>query len=395
MSLHSIQPPSTPSGFALFELGFRPFFLLAGWLGVLLVGIWGAVYANLISLNTYYGMIGWHSHEMLFGYTPAVIGGFLLTAVRNWTGVATIRGPLLAGLALVWLGGRLLPLIPAAPHWLVAAVDLAFLPCLIISLVPPLLHGKAKNWMFVVILGVMAAANTLVHLQLLGVGTGGHSGAYLMSHLILLIISVMGGRVIPFFTEVGVRPVQIQVRRRDWVDRTAIGLVVALAAAQTLAPYSPLTPILALLAAIAHGIRLAGWYHPLIWNYPLLWILHLAYLWLVIGLALIPLASLGIVSPFVALHAFTTGCIGGITLGMMARVALGHSGRPLAVHPAITVAFVAIMLCALVRVVGPILLPGNPQLISFSALLWVVAFGLFSLIYTPILIRPRVDGRPG
>ncbi|RRJ83394.1 NnrS family protein [Aestuariirhabdus litorea] len=394
MTLHNIQSPQPASGFALFELGFRPFFLLAGWLGVVLVAIWGAVYANLLSLNTYYGLIGWHSHEMLFGYTPAVIGGFLLTAVRNWTGVSTIRGPLLAGLALVWLAARILPLVPAAPHWLIAAVDLAFLPCLIIALVPPLMQGKAKNWMFVVILAVMASANALVHAERLGI-SGLPNGAYLMSHLIMLIIVIMGGRVIPFFTEAGVRPVQIQLQRREWVDRLSIALVIALAIAQTLAPYSPLTPLLAGLAALAHGVRLIGWYHPLIWQYPLLWILHLSYLWLVLGLALIPLASLGLVSPFVALHAFTTGAIGGITLGMMARVALGHSGRPLVTSRWITLAFVAIQLCALVRVFGPLVWPGSPPLISLSALLWVIAFGLFSLIYTPILIRPRIDGRPG
>ncbi|MCL6415390.1 NnrS family protein [Aestuariirhabdus sp. Z084] len=395
MTLHSIQPSSPPKGFALFELGFRPFFLLAGWLGVLLVGIWGAVYANWLSLNTYYGLIGWHSHEMLFGYTSAVIAGFLLTAVRNWTGVDTIRGPLLAALALLWLAGRILPLMPTVPHELIALVDIAFLPCLTLALIPPLMKGKRKNWMFLVILAVMCAANVMVHLQQLGLGNNGHNGAYLASHLILLLISIIGGRVIPFFTEAGVRPIEIQLQKREWVDRLAIGLVIALAAAQLIVPYSPLTPLLALLAAIAHGVRLYGWYHPLIWRHPLLWILHCAYLWLVIGLLMIPLASMGLVSPFVALHAFTTGCIGSITLGMMARVSLGHSGRPLAVHASITTAFVAMQLCTLARVIGPILLPGNPQLISLSALLWVIAFGLFSVVYTPILIKPRLDGRPG
>ncbi len=397
MSLHNIQMPGDPvRRFALFDLGFRPFFLLAALLSVVLVGIWGAVYANLISLNTYYGLIGWHSHEMLFGYTTAVITGFLLTAVRNWTGVDTIKGNLLACLASLWLLGRLLPLLPSAPHWLIAAVDLAFLPCVMISLIGPLRQGKPQNWMFLVILGVLAFANLQIHLQQLGLGNSASNGAYLANYLIMLVISVIAGRVLPFFTEAGVRPATIQVKRRIWVDRCAIGLIIALAVVHQIAPYSAVSPVLALLAAIAHGIRLQGWYHPLIWQHPLLWILHLAYLWLVLGLALIPLASLGVISPFVALHAFTTGCIGSITLGMMARVSLGHTGRLLQVHPWITKAFICLQLCTLVRVLGPIMVPSQqPLFISSSALLWVIGFGLFCVIYTPILIKPRPDGRSG
>ncbi|MEO8604306.1 MAG: NnrS family protein, partial [bacterium] len=189
---------------AVFALGFRPFFLVAALAAIALVASWIAVYGGAISLRTYYGAMNWHGHEMIFGYTAAVIAGFLLTSVRNWTSVDTLRGAPLGVLVALWIAGRLVAFAPGAmPGWLIAAVDVAFLPILAASLAVPLLRARQwHNLPFVPVLLLLAFANALVHLDVLGVAPGGATmGLYLGVNLIVLLIAIIGGRVIPFFTE--------------------------------------------------------------------------------------------------------------------------------------------------------------------------------------------------
>ena len=381
--------------FALFELGFRPFFLLAGLSAALLVGFWLWLYLGGTGIATYYGPVLWHSHEMLFGFTVAVVAGFLLTAVRNWTGQPTPRGRALAGLALLWFAGRLLPFTAGLlPGWVIALVDLAFLPLLALVLALPLVRRKqTSNLVFLVILLGLASCNLLVHLDVLGLVEGMAQPAVLVAvHLVILLIAIMGGRVIPFFTEKAIPG----VKTRTWPLVEHLGL----AALVLFILLKPLTPagaaLCALVAGLAHGLRLYGWYDRGIWSRPLLWVLHLGYAWLAAGLLLEALAWTGWLAEALAIHALTLGALGMITLGMMARVALGHTGRSLETGSAVLWAFRLLALSVVVRVLFPLVfMVWYRYWVLLAGVLWVSGFLLFVLVYRPILTKPRVDGMPG
>ena len=388
-----VQPRIT--GWAPFALGFRPFFLAAGLYAVLMMGLWLLVLRGSLSLGELAPAI-WHGHEMLFGFAVAVIAGFLLTAARNWTGLPTPAGLPLAALFSLWLAGRLSFLIPGLPAGLVAAIDLAFLPTLALVLALPILKAKQlHNYPFPVMLLVLALANALVHADALGWVSGTAStGLHLAVYAIVAMMTVMGGRVIPSFTDN-----KLGSRARRWKSIEWLVPVATLGAlvAALFAPVSFVTAMLAAIAAGVHGTRLAGWYTRKVWSVPLLWILHLGYAWIVLGFVLLALSAAGWgLAASSALHAFTAGGIGTLTLGMMARVSLGHSGRMLEPAPLMTWAFVAINLAALIRVALPLVLPiAWSAGIAVAGLLWMAAFGLFAALYMPILLRPRVDGKPG
>ena len=378
-------------------LGFRPFFLLAGFLAVILIATWVVVFVGGIAFSSYYGQIGWHSHEMIFGYAVAVIAGFLLTAVRNWTERPTPAGRYLGAMVALWLFARILPFFPDNfPSWFIALADLAFLPLVAVGIGVPLVRsGESRNLLFLPVLAALWAANFFVHAELLGLATNlARKGIFLGLDLIVLLIVIMGGRVIPFFTERAL-PGVVMKRRSiiEWLSPLSVLLFLM---ADFLFPDSLLSGSLATFAACANGIRLAGWYTHRYWRVPLLWVLHLGYGWIVAGFFLKVGAALGVVPPQFTVHAFTVGGIGVLTLGMMARVALGHTARPLSVGAAMVVAFGLVNLSAVTRGLLPVLLPEwFSSLIVVSGLLWITAFVVFVIIYTPILTQPRIDGRPG
>jgi uncharacterized protein involved in response to NO len=388
-------PAASVRGWRPFGLGFRPFFLLAGLGALALILLWLLLWHRGARAADYYGALGWHGHEMLFGYATAVIAGFLLTAVRNWTGRPTPTGWPLALLASVWLAGRLLPWIPGlAPLW-IAGVDLAFLPLLALALARPLWGGanRVNRW-FLPLLLAMALANGLVHAEAMGWAEGlAARGSMLMLVLILLTLVWVGGRVMPFFTGKalnGARP-----RNRPWVERAGFGLLLLLAALQLAALGGWALGLTAFALASVQAVRLAGWYDHRLWGVPILWVLYTGYLWLIAGFALFGLAALGGFPQNLALHALTLGAIGVFTLGMMARVALGHTGRPMVASKPLVLAFGLLNLAALVRVFAVYLVPvWYVGWILLSGLLWLLAFGAFAVIYVPILLRPRADGRP-
>ena len=350
-----------------------------------------------IAFSSYYGQIGWHSHEMIFGYAVAVIAGFLLTAVRNWTERPTPAGRYLGAMVALWLFARILPFFPDNfPSWFIALADLAFLPLVAVGIAVPLVRsGESRNLLFLPLLVALWAANFFVHSELLGLATNlARKGIFLGLDLIVLLIVIMGGRVIPFFTERAL-PGVVMKRRSiiEWLSPLSVLLFLM---ADFLFPDSLLSGSLATLAACANGIRLASWYTHRYWRVPLLWVLHLGYGWIVVGFFLKVGAALGVVPPQFTVHAFTVGGIGVLTLGMMARVALGHTARPLSVGAAMVVAFGLVNLSAVTRGLLPVLLPEwFSSLIVVSGLLWITAFVIFVIIYTPILTQPRIDGRPG
>jgi uncharacterized protein involved in response to NO len=386
--------PNTPRWTPL-ALGFRPFFLLAGLAAVALVGIWLALAVGRLPPPTHYGLVDWHSHEMLFGYTAAVIAGFLLTAVRNWSGVDTLTGRSLGALAAVWLAGRLMPW-TGAPGPVIALVDVAFLPLLALALLGPLRAGRNRmNLVLPPLLFCMALANVLVHARALGWSDlAATTGIRLMLDLVLALVLLVGGRVMPFFTEMAIDGARPRVRRPVELAGAAL---IALLAVLHLAGISGIpVALVAGALALVQALRVAGWYQPGVFAVPILAVLYSGFGWLVAGFGLHALAALGLFLPSAATHAFTVGAIGVLTLGMMARVALGHTGRPMRSALAVDVAFVLLNLAALVRVVLSGLWPaGHGTWLNLSGLLWVAAFVLFVVVYAPILTRSRADGNPG
>ena len=382
---------------ALFALGFRPFFLLSGLFAILSIALWVPIFDGWLPLNSYYGQIGWHSHEMIFGYTAAVIAGFLLTSVRNWTEMDTARGWTLAVLALLWCLGRILPFFPSVlPPVVIALVDLVFLPALAVGIGVPLVRrGERRNLLFLPLIAVFWSANILVHLAILGVVPNhAHQAVILGLDLVVLLIVIMGGRVIPFFTERALQGVLI--KRWTAIEWLAPISVIAFAIAEFFFIDPRVAGLFAGVTAIVNGIRLGGWYTRRFWRVPLLWVLHLGYGWIVVGFLLKAGSALGVIPPQFTLHAFSLGGIGVLTIGMMARVSLGHTARSLKVGPWMALAFGAINIAALSRGLLPIFYPQwFFELIILSAVLWLAAFAIFVIVYAPILAQPRVDGRSG
>jgi uncharacterized protein involved in response to NO len=382
------------SGFALFALGFRPFFLAAGVFAIVLIGLWLAVLHGRVAVAPLAPAL-WHGHEMLFGFAVAVIAGFLLTAAQNWTGIPTVSGTPLAGLFLLWLAARLAFLVPALPAGLVAAIDLAFLPLLAVALALPISKAKqGHNVPFPAMLLALTVANALVHAEALGGSDTASLGLRFAAFIVVAMMVLMGGRVVPSFTDN-----RLGTRARRWpgIEKAVPFVTVAALAAALIAPASWVTALLAASAALVHAVRLVGWYTPKYWSVPLLWILHLGYAWIVVGFALLGAAAAGIPgAEDGALHAFTAGGIGVLTLGMMARVSLGHTGRLLEAPPVMRIAFWAINLAALVRVAQPLVFASlYTSAMALAGVLWLAAFGVFVAIYTPMLLQPRVDGKPG
>lgn len=389
-----LQERREPSSFSLFNLGFRPFFLGGAIVAAVTMGIWLMIYSNGYQPNYYSYGIFWHAHEMLFGFSLAIIAGFLLTAVKNWTNVQTLFGWPLAALFCLWLLGRLLPLFEGLNPIAVAATDLAFTPLLIVAIAWPIIKSRNyRNLLFVPLLTGFFIANLLIHLQLLGITENtANSGIQFGLFLIVMIISVIGGRVIPFFTERGVNGVQCQ--RRAYIEKAVIPLTAAWVLL-SLTPWETFIAIISLLLGLTNLFRLQGWFNLAIFRVPLVWILQLGYCFIGIGFILYGLSLLDLVSRSVALHAFAAGGIGSLTLGMMARVSLGHTGRKLEISPIIVAAFVLMMLSALVRVsIGFLPIPYLATL-HLSGSLWILAWVLFLSRYISILIKPRVDGLYG
>ena len=391
-----IEERSFHHGVGLWRLGFRPFFLGAGILAALLMAGWMGLY--LLGWNfapAGYPAPVWHAHEMIFGYAVAVIAGFLLTAVKNWTNVQTLHGSGLMALFALWVLARMGPFV--APVGVVFLLDILFMLCFSAALLHPIIKARSWNQLVIAVLVLLlAGANILFYLGLTGMVPGGtRVGLYAGLYLVVAMILLVGRRVIPFFIERGCdRPVQLTYR--PWLD---ISIVVSygLFVVTELSGATRMAALLASLLVILNAIRLVDWHARGIWKKPLLWVLYIAYIWITAGFLLKAVAALWGISPTLSAHAFTVGGIGMMTLGMMARVALGHTGRNVFDPPAsVWWMFLLLLGGAICRVLFPLLSMEHYMLwIAVSQLLWIAAFALFVFVYAPILIKPRVDGRYG
>jgi uncharacterized protein involved in response to NO len=380
--------------------GFRPFFLLAALFACAIVPAWLLVLSGVLGGTSYVDAVSWHAHEMVFGYAVAVIAGFLLTAVGNWTQRETVVGAPLLGLAAVWALGRFAMALPAAlPRALPAAIDLAFLPLLGVALARPLLAAKnRRNFVMLAIVGALACANLVVHLDALGVLPPGSArrGIAVAIDVVLVLSAIIAGRVVPMFTRNATG--QPAASAAPALEVLAVVSLVAVTALDAVRPYSALGRIAAGVASALLVARAARWGTRHTASHPLLWILHAGYAWIAVGFLLraLPLFGLAIAGSL-ATHACTVGAIGSLTLGMMARVTRGHTGRsPLEASPGTTAAFVLITAAAIVRVGGPLVAPGYTVFtLALAGAAWTLAFGLYLVVHAPMLTAGRVDRKPG
>jgi uncharacterized protein involved in response to NO len=385
------------NGPAFLEYGFRPFFLGAGIQAVLAMGGW-IMWIFLLrakampdSLTVAVPVHVWHAHEMIFGYGLAVVAGFFLTAVPSWTGKKPVRGTMLGMLFALWLAARLASWFSASlPPVAVALPELAFIAMLSALVGHALLSGwSRRNFLFLPVLVAMFAATVLYHLKfpypahILGLDT------------LLVLFTVIGGRVIPAFTtntmrRDGVEPLPRASGKRDIA---AILSVVGLAIADLALPGSKTAGAVAIVAGLLVACRMIGWRTPKVLNSPILWILHLGYAWLAFGLTFKGVAIItGAVPEITAVHALTIGAIGSMTMGVMSRAALGHTGRELKVTTAIASAYLLVSLAAIIRI-SSAALPArlHDEAVLASGTVWITAFLIFAVTYWPVLTRSRVS----
>jgi len=389
-----IQENRTPQPFSLFNLGFRPFFLGGALSAAVLLIVWLYLLSSGKAVHYYQTSALWHSHEMLFGYTAAVIAGFLLTAVRNWTNIQTLYGWKLALLFILWFSARVSAFLPESLGWLIAIIDLSFFPVLALSLALPIIRsGNFRNLVFIPILVILFIANLLIHGELHQFTEGTlETGIELALFMVILLITIIGGRVIPFFTQRGVPGVECS--KFVLIEKTIIPLTGGWVLMNFTDQASFIAGLSFILAA-SQIMRVYGWFTPAVLSVPLLWVLHFSYLFIPIGLALYGLSMFDIVSRSSAFHALTVGAIGGMTLGMMARVSLGHTGRTLTANKSMVLAFGIMLLAAFIRCSVGILPLDYMTAIYLSGGLWIFSWLLFLATYAAILIQPRADGLYG
>ena len=390
IELPDTKPSASRTGGALWNLGFRPFYFLAGIFAAVSIALWVGQYAGYLP-TPYLSGAAEHGQEMLFGYTLAVVAGFLFTAVRNWTNRPTPTGATLVAFAMLWIAGRLLAVTRYA--LLAAWVDAAFPVAVAIGIAVPLLRsGNRRNYFFVALLGLLGLSALIAHFS----NFGGSASVSLQTglDLVLFILVVMGGRVIPMFTNNGVPGVQ--ARRHRLLEALAPGSVLALLAADALRAPSGVIVFLTLASAAAQLGRLCLWQPWRTLASPLVWILHASYAWIAVHLGLRALVAVGVLPAPLAIHALTIGAIGGMTIGMMTRTSKGHTGRLLIADRYDLVCYCLIQLAAIVRVFGGMSLPSfYRETVIGSGIVWIIAFGLFAARYWAVLSRPRLDGKPG
>ncbi|HEY0886479.1 MAG TPA: NnrS family protein [Ramlibacter sp.] len=390
-----MEEPSkrAPAGFALWALGFRPFYLLASAFAALSILFWGLQFTGWLG-RPYLPAPIWHAHEMIFGFALAVVVGFLFTAGQNWSGLPTPKGWRLAALAGLWVAGRVLVLTPFG--WAAAVVNAAFPLAAAIAIAIPFIKSRnQRNYFFIGLLALMSVVVLGIHLEQLGVVRfPGWAGIQVALDAILFIMAVMGGRVIPMFTNNGVPGAA--ATRKPLVEKAALGATLLLLVADSLQAGGWVLALVAMVAAAAHLVRWSLWDPLKTLRTPIVWVLQVAYLWIPVHLVLRAAAALGWLAPSAATHALTVGAIGGLIIGMITRTARGHTGRPLQADRYETACYVMVLLAALVRVFVPLFAPALLlQAVVWSAVLWSAAFGLYFVRYWPVLTRPRLDGRPG
>lgn len=381
------------AGPALLSYGFRPFFLLGSiWAGLEVLA-WLPMFYGELSLATAFSPRDWHVHELLFGYVPAIVAGFLLTAIPNWTGRLPLQGPPLAGLVLVWLAGRYAVTLSANIGWLGAtAVDCAFLLLMTAAVAREIVAGKNwRNLKIVALLGLLTAGNLGFHLEAHFEGVALYSSRLGIA-AVLILIMVVGGRIIPSFTrnwlmrrQPGRLPIPFGRFDTACIILSGIGL-----ALWVVVPEEAPTGVALLAAAILNLVRLCRWAGDRTFADRLVLVLHVGYAFVPIGFLLAGLSAFGITAPSAGIHAWTAGAIGIMTLAVMSRASLGHTGRTLIASPALQAVYAAALIAALVRIYAVLHPAWSEALLYVAAFAWAAAFLGFASLYAPILCLTRL-----
>ncbi|MFO1162238.1 MAG: NnrS family protein [Reyranellaceae bacterium] len=379
-------------GPALLSYGFRPFFLLGSiWAGIEIV-TWLAIFQGDLPLATAFSPRDWHVHELLFGYLPAIIAGFLLTAIPNWTGRLPLQGVPLAVLGLTWLAGRYVVTFSGALGWLGATiVDAAFLTLMTLAVMREIIAGKnLRNLKIAALLGLLALGNIAFHLEAHFEGVAAYA-TRLGIAVVLMLIMVIGGRIIPSFT-------------RNWLMRQKPGRLPAAfgrfdvaclvlsgvgLASWIVIPNDSLAGAALLAAAVANAARLGRWAGERTMSDRLVLILHVGYAFVPLGFLLSALAAFDVVAPSAGIHAWTVGAMGLLTLAVMSRASLGHTGRALVASPALQAVYAAALAAALTRIAAALLPELDGALLAAATVAWVAAFLGFAALYAPILCKAR------
>ncbi len=401
----AVRSKSEPESTGFWSYGFRPFFLFAGAYAVLAILawlVWLALHANgavVIKPTISAAPHSWHGHEMLFGYSAAVLTGFMLTALPNWTGTERLRGAPLIVLASTWLAGRLAvwfsSFIPAA---LVAVADLVHLILLLGFVTYALMRKPApRNMIFIVLLTVLILANASIHADWIGWANDSASwGLTLAVYSFAMMIVVIGGRIVPTFTRNACRSCDPDAPvPHSFIPLEVISMMsaAALIACHFFAASQQIVTMAAMFAAVSNGIRLGFWRGFANLRQPLVWSLHLGYGFLVLGFTAIALAGFGMLGASAAQHVLAVGAVGCMTMAVMTRATLGHTGRPLVAAAGTAVAYLAIAVAALIRGFGLLVFPDGYFLIMYaSSVFWMGGFTLFSFLYGPMLISRSVSG---
>ena len=380
------------TGPVLFSYGFRPFFLAAALWAIGAMALWIAALILGLDLAGDYGAAHWHAHEMLFGFSSAVLGGFLLTAIPNWTGRLPVSGRPLAALFGLWVIGRVALLssgfigLPVA-----AAVEALFLPVLLLICAREVIVGR--KWKDLKVIGgliILSAANIWFHLSVLG-NLDVDAAARLAIGAYTMLIMIVGGRIVPSFTrnwlnKVGRTDFPVPYNR---FDTAAILIGVAALAAWTFAPVHIITAAIALIASAFHTVRLLRWHGSPTWPEKLLFVLHVAYAFVPLGFLAISAGAIELVTDYPVMHVLTVGVIAFMMLAVMTRATRGHTGRPLVGSAVTSASYVAIAGAALIRPLAEVLPAHYHHLIALSGVLWIAAFALFTVEYGPMLVRER------
>lgn len=386
------------SGPVILSAGFRPFFLAASLWAALAIPLWLIAYAGSGEMPSAMPALIWHVHEMVFGYAAAVVAGFLLTAIPNWTGRLPLQGAALGFLVALWLIGRLGVLFSAgigAP--LAALADLSFPAVFLAVVAREILAGKNwRNLPMLVALSLLLIGNLLVHLELLDVAETAALGNRIGLLTLFLLISLVGGRIIPSFTRnwlVKNRPEIAPPAAPESPFDFAVLAITALALALWAAlPDGAITAWATFIAGIAAAVRLWRWQGYATLREPLLVILHIGYFWIVLGLLLLGINGLfGLLPPSAALHALTAGGVGTMTLAVMTRASLGHTGRPLTAGPRTNMIYLLVTLAAVLRVLAPLAGAAMLTVLEIAGAAWTLAFGLFAVLYGSALTQPRAQ----
>ena len=383
-----------PRGAAFLRLGFRPFYLGAAVLAALAVPVWMMLFLGQWVWAPALSPLLWHAHEMLLGFASAVIIGFLMTAVKAWTGLATPRGWPLAALALLWLSARIAAV--TAPYAVFAVLDTLLLPIVALVLIRLLLRaGNTRNLPLAALLLLLGAANATFHLSVLGLLDLAPTRAlHAALAVIVMVECVMAGRVIPGFSMSAIPGLRITALL--WLERAALALTGVGLLLWVFAAPGWIASLALGLAAAAHVWRQWRWKPLLTRQRPILWILHLSYAWIPVGLGLLALAQIHLLAVSQGLHALAVGTTGGLIIGMITRTARGHTGRTLQVAPAEVLAYVLVALAAVMRVLMPLLWPDLLLVwLIGAAAAWSVAFAIYVFIYVPWLTQTRLDGKDG